>query len=293
MKVPSRRIGRARVPVVAALISILALILGGLVSATAAAPTPASTVVSAVAATQKTDGPKPTVVLVHGAFADASGWSSVASRLMADGYRVYAPPNPLRGLQGDIDYLKSFLSTIEGPIVLVGHSYGGAVITNAATGNPQVKALVYVAAYALDEGETVGKANYLGGHPEESLLLANVEPRSYPGAPDGDVDVYIKLEAFREVFAADLPRKQAEFMAVAQRPGSYFSLGTPSGVPGWKTVPSWYVVASQDKAIPPTAQRFMADRAGSETVTIPSSHVVMMSNPGKVSNVIEAAADAH
>ena len=293
MRVRKLRAGPGRLYIVGALVAVLTLIAGGLATASASSARPANKVAASVAASYSATGPKPTVVLVHGAFADASGWSAVARRLTADGYPVYAPANPLRGLQGDTDYLKSFLATIKGPIVLVGHSYGGAVISNAATGNPQVKGLVYVAAYALDQGETVDAANKLGGHPEESLLLANVEPRPYPGAPKGDADIYIKVSSFPKVFAADLPLRKARFMAIAQRPAAYFSLGTPSGVPAWKTIPSWYVVASQDKAIPPTAESYMAKRAKARTITVKSSHVAMMSHPGAVTKVIKAAAHVH
>lgn len=270
---------------VAATVAVLAVTAAGLSAASANPATVTGT--RPVAA-------KPTVVLVHGAFADASGWQAVATQLMAKGYPVLAPPNPLRSLDYDSQYLRSFLDTIEGPVVLVGHSYGGAVITNASTGNPKVKGLVYVAAYALDKGETVAAANELGGRPEESLLLANVLPRAYPKFypqyPDGDADAYINPEAFREVFAADLPRKTTNFMAVAQRPGTFFSLGSPSGEPGWKTIPSYYLVALDDKAIPPTAEKAMAARAGAYTRMIRSSHVAMMSHPDAVTDLVVRAA---
>lgn len=291
---------RRRGRLLGTLMGVLALLAAALFtvstsSATQASPaeTTASKIVSSVKKHPQA-GPKPTIVLVHGAFADASGWQAVATSLMKQGYPVYAPANPLRGLMSDSEYLKYFLDTIEGPIILVGHSYGGAVITNAATGNDQVKGLVYIAAYALDEGETVGAANYLGGHPEESLLLANVAPRPYPGAPthDGqtDVDVYINPAGFRAVFAADVPKDVAAFMAAAQRPGTLFSLGTPSGVPAWKTIPSYYLVAKNDKAIPPTAERFMAARAGAKTWEVNSSHVPMISRPDVVTSIVVCAA---
>ena len=147
--------------------------------------------------------PKPTVVLVHGAFADASGWNDVTERLQKRGYTVLAAANPLRGLASDAEYVKSILSTIEGPIVLVGHSYGGAVITNAATGNPNVEALVYVAAYALDAGERLIDANALGGGHTD--LADHLVIRPYPGAPEGDADGYIDPAFFHELFADDLP----------------------------------------------------------------------------------------
>jgi len=269
-----RRLGR-----LAALAALLVLV----------APIQPSAVASSHA-TNPDSGPKPTIVLVHGAFADASGWNDVTERLQKRGYTVYAFANPLRGLTGDADYLRTFLGTLEGPLVLVGHSYGGAVITNAAIGNPNVNALVYIAAYALDEGETLAAANELGGHPEESQLLANIVTRPFPGAEPGNVDVYIDPDGFREVFAADLSAKDAAVMAASQRPAALFALGTPSGVPAWKTIPSWYLVASEDHTIPPTAERVMAARAGATTVEIRSSHVAMISHPGVVADLIVDAA---
>jgi len=253
-----------------------------------AAVLPSSAAYSSAA--KKHSQPKPTIVLVHGAFADASGWAAVAKRLQHRGYTVYAPANPLRGLTDDSAYVKSFIDTLPGPLVLVGHSYGGAVITNAATGNANVKALVYIAAYALDENETVGAANELGGHPEESLLLANILPRPFPGGAPDNPDVYINPAAFREVFAADVPAKEAAFMAASQRPGAFAAFGTPSGVPAWKTIPSWYLVASQDHTIPPTAERVMAARANAHTIEINSSHVAMISHPAVTTRLILRAA---
>jgi len=242
--------------------------------------------------------PKPTIVFVHGAFADASGFGASIHALQKRGYTAYAPANPLRGLAGDSDYIRTFLTTISGPIVLVGHSYGGAVITNAATGNPDVKALVYIAAFALDEGETGGAAIALGGG--TSLLLPNIVTRPYPGAPvinfpntgDLDMDAYINPAAFHEVFAADVPAGEAAVMAASQRPGTLSSLAAPSGVPAWRTIPSWYMVAAQDRAIPPEAERTMAARANAHTVEIDSSHVAMISHPRAVTDLILAAVAA-
>lgn len=234
--------------------------------------------------------PKPTVVLVHGAFADASGWNDVTERLQKRGYTVYAPANPLRGLHSDAAYIRAFLQTLKGPLVVVGHSYGGAVITNAATGNPAVKALVYIAAYALAEGETLAAANELGGG--HSDLLPHLVFRPYPGAPENDFDAYVSAEAFRHIFAADLPRKQTDVMAASQRPGALQSLITPSAAPAWAAVPSWYLVAGSDNLIPPVAQRRMAERADATTVEVDSSHVAMMSHPRTVTHLIEQAAKA-
>ncbi|MFC7494908.1 MULTISPECIES: alpha/beta fold hydrolase [unclassified Nocardioides] len=231
---------------------------------------------------------KPTIVLVHGAFADSSGWEAVSERLSARGYPVVAFSNPLRGPISDGEYLRQFLSTIEGDVVLVGHSYGGAVITNAATGNPHVQGLVYVAAYAPAAGESVAAANELGGG--HTAVTKHLIVRPYPGAPEGDGDAYIDPAWFHRLFAQDLTRKQTDFMATTQRPGALAALVTPSGEPAWKTIPSWYLVAKQDRIIPPEAERAMAKRAGAKTVVIDSSHVAMMSHPKAVTALIRKAA---
>jgi pimeloyl-ACP methyl ester carboxylesterase len=231
---------------------------------------------------------KPTIVLVHGAFADSSGWSLVAPALEAAGYPVIAFSNPLRGIEYDSQYLREFLSTIPGPIVLVGHSYGGALITNAATGNPNVKSLVYIAAYALAEGESVAAANELGGG--HSAVTDHLLIRPFPGASEGDADAYIDPKFFPELFAQDLPKIVAKTMAASQRPGSYASLVSPSGVPAWSTIPSWYMVAKQDRIIPPEAERAMAQRANAKTVEVNTSHVPMISKPLSVISLISQAA---
>jgi len=233
-------------------------------------------------------GPKPTIVLVHGAFADSSGWEAVADRLTDRGYPVLAFSNPLRGPVADGEYLRQFIDTIPGPIVLVGHSYGGAVITNAATGDPDVEALVYVAAYAPAEGESVAAANQLGGG--HTVVTDHLVIRPYPGAPANDADAYIDPTWFHRLFAQDLPRDKARFMAASQRPGALGALLIPSGAPAWADIPSWYIVAKQDRIIPPEAERAMAERAGATTVQVNSSHVVMMTQPGTVTRVILEAA---
>jgi pimeloyl-ACP methyl ester carboxylesterase len=230
-------------------------------------------------------GPKPTVVLVHGAFADASGWNDVTEQLQHDGYTVIAPANPERGLISDSAYLSSILHTIDGPIVLVGHSYGGAVITNAANGHPNVKALVYIAAFAPDLAETVG--GLVLKNPGSGLTLENLVLRPYPVG----VDAYISPRVFHDVFAADLPAETAAVMAASQRPANLVILAEPSGLPAWRTIPSWYMVASNDKTIPPATERFMAERAGATTVEVASSHVAMMSHPDAVANLIVSAAN--
>lgn len=230
----------------------------------------------------------PTVVLVHGAFADASGWQAVADSLRERGYLVLAPANPLRGVAHDAEYLKDVVSTIEGDVVLVGHSYGGCVITNASTGNSRVRALVYIAAFAPDEGETLLECFALGGG--STPLGERLVRRPYPGAPDGDADGYIDLEYFHQLFCADLDAELAAFMGVAQRGFALSCLSTPSAVPGWRTIPSWYLVAADDATIPPEAERFMAKRAGAQTVEVTSSHVAMISKPAETVELIVAAA---
>ena len=231
---------------------------------------------------------KPTIVLVHGAFADASGWTGVINNLQRDGYPVFAPANPLRSLQGDAEYLRTFLSTIDGPIVLVGHSYGGAVITHAATDVANVYSLVYVCGFALDEGEPVLGALGLGGG--STALGDHTLVRPYPGAGEGDGDGYIDPEYFKELFCDDLSDEDAAAMSVAQRPAALNTLGTPSGVPAWKTIPSWFLIGADDRTIPVEAHRAMAERAGGNAVEISSSHVAMISHPDAVTKLIVDAA---
>ncbi|TQM84481.1 alpha/beta hydrolase family protein [Saccharothrix saharensis] len=199
--------------------------------------------------------PKPTVVLVHGAFADASSWSEVVPRLQRKGYPVLAPANPLRGVDSDSAYLASVLSTISGPIVLVGHSYGGVVITNAATGNASVKALVYVAAFAPDAGDTVGGLQVR--FPGTKLGLPALDVREFPLAGGGvGHEGYVKPALFRDIFAGDLPPAKAALLAATQRPADVQTLGQVSGEPAWRTIPSWALIARDDNLIPAAAQRF-------------------------------------
>jgi pimeloyl-ACP methyl ester carboxylesterase len=236
---------------------------------------------------------KPTVVLVHGAFADASGWSDVILRLKTQGYPVVAPPNPLRGVSADAAYLRSYLSTVKGPIVLVGHSYGGMVITNAATGNANVKALVYVAAYAPDQGDTVASLSALakGG----MITPAALDITPFPN-PDGSVgqEGAIKVDLFHKIFCADLPTSVADAMARSQRPASLVALGEPSGPPAWKTIKPYYLVAGKDLAIGAAAERIMAKRIGATTVEVKgASHVVMISHPAETTALIVRAARVH
>ncbi len=234
---------------------------------------------------------KPTIVLVHGAWADASSWSGVVKRLQAAGYTVDAPPNPLRGLPQDSASLSAYLSTIAGPIVLVGHSYGGAVITDAATGNPNVKALVYVDAFAPAQGETLQQL--VGAQPGSAFAVAdpttvfNLVP--YPGAPAGDADTYLKPSLFHAAFAADLSGAMAAEMAATQRPLAASATVEPSTAPAWKTIPSWYLVGTADKVIPPAEQLAMAHRAGSHITSVRASHVSLVSRPGAVVGLVLAA----
>jgi len=233
---------------------------------------------------------KPTIVLVHGAFADASGWNAVTEQLQDDGYKVLAPPNPLRGVSADAAYMRSFLAQVKGPIVLVGHSYGGMVITNAATGNANVKALVYIAAFAPRQGDSVAGLSAMA--PGALLGPATLDIFNYP-LPDGTVgqEGSIKPSAFREVFAADLPKKLTAVMAVSQRPASLVTLGEPSGPPAWASIPSYYMVASKDNAIGAENERIMAKRIKAKTVEIKgASHVVFISHPKETTELILRAA---
>ena len=234
---------------------------------------------------------KPTIVLIHGAWGDSANWDAVIGRLQRHGYTVDAPPNPLRDLTTDAAYISAYLQTIPGPIVLVGHSYGGAVITNAATGNPSVKALVYINAFAPDQGETVAALNAqvpgsaIAGDP---TAIFNFVP--YPGAANGDVDLYVKPAVFRTAFANDLSASRAAVLAAAQHPVTFSALNTASGVPAWKTIPSWYLRGTLDQVIPPAEQLFMAQRAHAHIVSVPASHMSMVSHPGAVATLILAAA---
>lgn len=227
---------------------------------------------------------KPTVVLVHGAFADASGWNDVATRLIRAGFPVIAPANPLRGVAADAAYLAHVLATLGGPLVLVAHSYGGNVITNAATGNANVHALVYVAAFAPDQGESLQglQTKYPGSKVDETALDFR---------PNGEsVDAYIKKEVFRDVFAGDVPSATTDLMWAGQRPVDVRALGEPSGAPAWKTIPSWYLVARDDNVFPAAAQRFVARRAGARTVEVGASHVAMIAQPAATADLIKRAA---
>jgi pimeloyl-ACP methyl ester carboxylesterase len=235
-------------------------------------------------------GPKPIIVLEHGAWADTSSWNSVIRRLQADGYTVYAPPNPLQGLTYDSAFLADFLHSISGPIVVVGHSYGGAVITNAVTGDPQVKALVYVDAFAPAQGQTL--AGLLASVPGSCAAPANLNVVPFPGAPAGVGDAYITQSAFPSCMANGLPAREANVLAVTQLPIATSALADPSGVPGWLTIPSWAVVGTADHAIPPALQLAMAENAHARITEVNAPHLSMVSDPGVVTSVILQAVHA-
>ena len=230
---------------------------------------------------------RPTVVLVHGAFADATSWNGVAAKLRADGYTVIGAANPLRSVKGDAETVATLVKSIKGPVVLVGHSYGGAVITTAANDQPNVKSLVYVAAFAPDQGETALELS--GRYPGGTLGSALAEPVALPG---GGKDFYIQQAKFHQQFAADVPKAQAELMAVAQRPIAEAALTEAAGTPAWRHVPSYFIYGSADKNIPAAALGFMAERAKSRKTVVVSgaSHVVMTSHPAEVAQLIETAA---
>jgi pimeloyl-ACP methyl ester carboxylesterase len=222
---------------------------------------------------------KPTIVLVHGAFADGTGWQHVIPILERDGYTVIAVQNPLASLNGDVETTKRVIDALKGTVVVVGHSYGGAVITGATAGNANVKALVYIAAFAPEAGEPIGAFG-----------------EKYPSAlgqalrPDAAGFVYIDRAQFRDLFARDVSATEASVMAATQKPiiGSAFNQSVEQAA--WKTIPSWYMVAQEDRAINPELERFYARRMGAKTTEIKSSHVPFVSHAGEVARLIEQAA---
>jgi pimeloyl-ACP methyl ester carboxylesterase len=230
------------------------------------------------------NGARPTVVLVHGAFAESASWDGVIQRLRDQGYTVIAAANPIRSVSGDAEFVASIFEAVEGPVVAVGHSYGGTVITNALRDN--VKALVYVAGYAPDEGENAGElsARFPGGTLGETLWTVPLS--------DGSADLYIRQEEYHQQFAEDVPAEQTALMAVSQRPLRDVALNEGSGPPAWKSLPSWFVFGELDKNIPVVLHRFMAERSGArEVVEIEgASHAVGVSHPEEVADVILHAA---
>src|SRR5215211_226637 len=238
-----------------------------------------------------TDHAPLTVVLVHGAFADASSWTGVIERLQAAGIQVAAPPNPLRGISTDSAYIASFLNQIPGPIVAVGHSYGGAVISNAATNADNVVGLVFVAAFAPDEGERLGEVE---SGSKDSVLMSALVPLQYPTGQGSETAVEFAIDPakFHDAFAADLPPAQTAVMAATQRPIAELAFPEPSGPPAWKSSPAWAVVATGDKAAGTDVIRSMAKRAGATITELEGSHVIMVSQPAAVADVIQTAAAA-
>lgn len=231
---------------------------------------------------------RPTMVLVHGAFADSSSWNDVVTTLLANSYPVIAVANPLRSVASDTAALTSLLASLEGPLVLVGHSYGGMLISNAATGNAAVHALVFVAAFAPDEGE---RAAQLAGRFPGSTLGETLTPVTLA---DGGTDLYIQQERFHAQFAADLPASQARLLATTQRPITELALHEPSGAPAWRTIPSWFIWGDGDRNIPPAALRWMAERAsGRERIEVAgASHALALSRAELVADLILRAAQA-
>jgi pimeloyl-ACP methyl ester carboxylesterase len=248
----------------------------------------AAAVLGAAAPAAAATADKPTIVLVHGAFADSSSWNGVIADLQRDGFTVVAAANPLRGIASDATYVASVVKSLKGPVVLVGHSYGGAVISQAGAAAGNVKSLVYVDAFTLDVGESVGE---LGAKFPQIPLGAALT--SAP-LPDGGQDLYVRPDQFGVVFAPDLPPASVKLAAAEQRPVAASALGEKPTAAAWKTIPSWFVYGSADQAIHPAELAFMAERAHSrKTVVVPGgSHVTLISHPHEVAALIEDAASA-
>jgi pimeloyl-ACP methyl ester carboxylesterase len=291
MKLPPA-VHPTRVRVTVVILAVLSAIAGLLLTGSSGASADTR------AAQQTVSGPKPTIVLEHGAWADASSWAGVIQQLQQAGYTVDAPPDPLRGLAYDSSYLADYLDTITGPVVLVGHSYGGAVITNAATGNPNIKALVYVDAFIPAQGETLLQlinaqpGSCLAGNAADVFTTA-----AYPGAPAGDEDLYLRTApdgaypGFAQCFANGLPAGEAAVLAASQRPLAFSAASTPSGPPAWQTIPSWSVIGTADHVIPPAEQLFMSERANAHITEVNAGHLSLISDPGAVTRTIIQAAD--
>ena len=233
------------------------------------------------AGSARADAPKPNIVLVHGAWADGSSWSAVIQRLQEDGYNVTAPQFPLTSLADNLARLRQVLAVQDGPTIVVGHSYGGQIITALGTDAPNVVGLVYIAAFALDEGESIGAL--LSGPPTPALAHLRIDTQGFAWIPQSD---------FVNHFAADVDPQKANVMYAVQQPLHVSALADVMGTPAWRTLPSWYMVATNDEAIPPDAERFFAQRMGATTVEIESSHVAMVSHANAVTKLIEKAAQA-
>ncbi|WP_327178899.1 alpha/beta hydrolase [Streptomyces sp. NBC_01335] len=232
----------------------------------------------------------PTIVLVHGAFVDASSWTPVVQRLQRQGHRVVVPPNPLRGVAGDAAYVRSVLDGIDGPVLLAGHAYGGSVISRAAVGSAQVKGLVYIAAFVPDVGESA--AGLSDRYPGSSLAGTTVVQKyPLPGGGLGD-ELVIRQDLFPQQFAAGVAKATARTMAVGQRPITVAALNEPATAAAWKKLPTWYLIATEDRNIPPKAQRWMAARAKAHTITVHAPHAVPVSDPRAVADLLDKAAHA-
>jgi len=232
-----------------------------------------------------------TVVLVHGAFADSSSWNGVVERLLAAGVHVIAPPNPLRSVAHDSAYIASLLNQIPGPVLAVAHSYGGVVITNACARADNVVGLVYVAAFAPDEGESLLE---IAGDSRDSVLVSALRPLQYPTGQDSETatEFAISPEHFHDAFAADLPVEQTALMAITQRPAAELAFSERTGLPAWRSLPSWAVVATGDKAAGSDVVRSMATRAKATIVEVEGSHAIMISQPQAVADMILTAVKA-
>jgi pimeloyl-ACP methyl ester carboxylesterase len=235
---------------------------------------------------------KPTIVLVHGAWADGSSWAAVTKNLQHKGFTVDVEANPLRGLNSDASYLRDYLATIPGPIVLVGHSYGGMVITNAATGNPNVKALVYINAYLPRRGDTVDQlTSEKPGSALDPNTTIDVVPIRDTDGTVADADLYVKPALFPDLFAAGVSAQQAALLAAGQRPLTHSAIDEASpNTPAWQTIPSWALIGTADRVIPPAEQQLMATRAGAHMVKVNAPHLSMVSDPDAVTDLIQAAA---
>jgi pimeloyl-ACP methyl ester carboxylesterase len=285
------RLGKRRVvlaPAVLVVISVLVAITSQIGSAQAGTGATATR-----AATARASTAKPSIVLVHGAWADSSSWGAVVLRLQNAGYTVYVPPNPLRGLLNDSETIADFMATIQGPIVLAGHSYGGAVITNAGTGNSQVKALVFVDAFIPSQGDTVpGLIHDASSCFAVGDLSTVFDFVPFPGAPSGVYDAYVKQSVFPGCFANGLPASEGRVLAATQRPLATSALADQSGVPAWETIPSWAVIGTDDHVIPEADQLSMAGNADAHITKVDAPHLSMISDPDVVARVIIRAARA-
>jgi pimeloyl-ACP methyl ester carboxylesterase len=277
------------IALLAGIASMLSLVAAAPIAvAQATARSAPSSAADAVGTAGGSHGAKPTVVLVHGSWAESSSWNGVIERLQRAGYPVRAVYNPLRGLANDSAVVTGFLSAIPGPVVLAAHSYGGAVISNGAAASPNVKALVYVDSFAPDVGENVlelaGPGSILAGDPATVFDFVPF------GTGPGQLDLYLKKNVFQEEFASDLPRRTSAVLYATQRPAAATGFAETATAAAWRTIPSWFLIGTRDTVIPPDRQRFMAERAGARTVEITASHVSLISRPDAVTALIIAAA---